>query len=137
MIIGTPPTYAPVVQDGDRLASKGWMSWFSAMARAFNGNWYKGTPTLKYTGGPVPVVNKLTMTPYHAMVYLKWDQSLTAGELVIDSVNFEYGIVKLVQGTTEYPTTINAAGNIEVPVILLNTSEITLTAICAVTGKEV
>ena len=42
MIIGTPPTYAPVVQEEDRLASKGWMSWFSAMSRAFNGNWYKG-----------------------------------------------------------------------------------------------
>lgn len=137
MIIGTPPTYAPVVQDEDRLASKGWMSWFSAMARAFNGNWYKGSPTIKFSG-PTPISSKLTMTPYHAMTQIIWDKPLTTGGIiVIDSVKFDYGIITLMDGTTQYTATINSDGNIVLPVILLVTDKIILTAVCAVIGKEI
>lgn len=145
MNIGTPPTYAPVVQEKDRLADKGWISWFSAIARVLSGDWYRGTAIIK--GVQKPVTARVNTSPLHADLYCVWETAMSGGEMRVNELRFDFGLITLinyapapVEGDpdveTIYKAIINEDGYIEIPAIS-TVNKLVLTGSLAVKGKEI
>lgn len=123
MILQEPPTYAPVVQSKDLIASKGWLAWFSNIARATAGRWQRGAVAI--TGQPSPNSTSIALTPYHCTLQVKWDNATISGEMVLTGITFDFGIIDVTNGVSTFKASINAAGNIVIPTI---SGAVTLTA---------
>ena len=110
MNLGDPPTYAPVVQSKDLIASKGWLAWFSNLARVTSGRWQRGQ--CEISGQPSPKSTSCAITPYHCSLKIEWEGQTISGELVIKGISFDFGIIEITDGVSIFKPSINAAGNI-------------------------